>query len=117
MVMSFVEYYWRGKGPLWKIYWLYGVLLSVGLTVVIAAAGLRHAVALPGLILMVVGLAIYTGWILISVWRCAENFEGRPFGYDPSMWTSLARSLTVAWAINVLGLSILLIQMSATNWG
>jgi hypothetical protein len=36
--MSFVEYYWRGKGPLWKIYWLYGVLLSVGLTVVIAAA-------------------------------------------------------------------------------
>ncbi len=26
--MSFVEYYWRGKGPLWKIYWLYGVLLS-----------------------------------------------------------------------------------------
>ena len=90
---------------------------SVGLTGVIAAAGLRHAIALPGLILMVVGLAIYTGWILVSVWSCAENIEGRPFGYDPAMWTSLARSLTVAWAINGLALSILLIQMSATNWG
>lgn len=113
--MSFVEYYWRGKGPLWKIYWLYGVLLSVVLTGVIATAGLQHWVALPGLILMVAGLAIYTGWILISVWRCAENIEGRPFGYDPSMWTSLARSLTVAWAINVLALSFLLIQMSVAN--
>ena len=75
------EYYWRGKGPLWEIYWLCGVLLS----------------------------GAYS--------RYCENIEGRPFGYDPAMWTSLARSLTVARAINGLALSILLIQMSATNWG
>ena len=66
---------------------------------------------------MVAGLAIYTGWILVSVWRCAENIEGRPYDYDPVLWTSLARSLTVAWAINVFALSILLLQMSAANWG
>lgn len=116
MAMSFVEYYWRGEGFLWKIYWLYGVLLSVGLAVVIAVAGLGHWVPLPGLIAMLVGLAIYTGWILVSVWRCAENIEGRPFGFDPVLWTSLARALTVAWAINELALSILLIQMSVANW-
>lgn len=28
--MSFVEYYWQGKGPLWKVYWLYGVLTKRG---------------------------------------------------------------------------------------
>lgn len=116
MGMSFVAHYWRGEGPLWKIYWLYGVLLSVALAVVIAVAGLGHWVRLPGLIAMLVGLTIYTGWILVSVWRCAENVEGRPFGYDPELWTALARTATVAWAINEVALSILLIQMSVANW-
>jgi hypothetical protein len=88
----------------------------VGLAIVIAAAGLEHWVALSGLIAIVIGLVIYTGWIQVSVWRCADNIEGRPFGLDPTMWSSLARSLTVAWAINVLALSVLLIQMSAANW-
>ncbi len=114
--MTFVEYYWRGEGPLWKVYWLYGVLLSTGLAVVIAAAGLRHWVSLPGLIAMLVGLAVYTVWVLVSVWRCAENIEGQPFGYDPELWTAVARTATVAWAINEVALSILLIQMSVANW-
>lgn len=113
--MSFVGRYWRGEGPLWKIYWLYGVLLSVALAAVIAVAGLGHWVRLPGLIAMLAGLAIYTGWILVSVWRCAENVEGGPFDYDPALWTSLARVLTVAWAINTFALSILLIQMSGAS--
>lgn len=115
MATTFVEYYWRGEGPLWKIYWLYGVLLSTGLAVVIAVAGLGHWVPLPGLITMLVGLAIYTGWILVSVWRCAENIAGRPFGLDPELWTSLARALTVAWTINEIALSVLLVQMSVSN--
>jgi hypothetical protein len=114
--MTVVEYYWEGKGPLWKVYWLYGVLLSLVLAAVVAAAGLRHWVGLPGLIAMVVGLAIYTGWILVSVWRCAENVEGRPLGLEPDVWSSLARALTIGWAINVAGLSILLIQMSVAGW-
>lgn len=110
--MSFVEHYWRGEGPLWKVYWLYGVLLSTGLAAVIAVAGLGQWVPLPGLIAMLFGLAIYTGWILVSVWRCADNIAGRPLGLDPEVWASLARALTVAWAINVAGLSLLLVQMS-----
>ena len=114
--MSFVGYYWQGKGPLWKIYWLYGVLLSVGFAVLISAAGLRHWVKLPGLVAVLAGLVIYTCWIEVSVWRCAENIEGRPLGLDPAMWATLARSLTIAWAINVLALSVLLVQMSVANW-
>ena len=111
--MTFVTYYWQGKGPLWRVYWLYGVLASTVLAALIAAAGLRHWVALPGLIATLVGLAFYTGWILVSIWRCAENIAGRPFDIDPSLWTWLARWLTVAWAINVVGLSVLLVQLSS----
>ncbi len=113
--MGTVRDYWRGNGPLWKIFWLYGVLVSTGLAVLIAAAGLLGWITLPGLIAMLVGLGIYTGWVLVGVWRCAENIEGRPFDFDPTVWTWLARSLTVAWAINIAALSILLVQMSISG--
>lgn len=110
--MNFVRKYWLGNGALWRVFWLYGVLISIGLAGFIAAAGLLHWVALPGLIAMLAGLALYTGWILVSIWRCAENIEGRPFDVEPGLWTWLARWLTVAWAVNVAVLSILLVQMS-----
>ena len=110
--MAFIQEYWRGKGALWKVFWLYGVLLSTGLAAIIATAGLLGWVVLPGLIAMLAGLAVYTGWILVSVWRCAENIAGNPFNFEPGLWTWLARWLTVAWAINVAALSILLVQMS-----
>ena len=113
--MSFVEYYWRGKGPLWKVFWLYGVLVSVGLAVLIATAAFQHWVALPGLIAMIVGLVIYTIWVVVSIWRCADNIEGCPFGYKPALWSSLSRALTVAWLINALGLSMLLIEMTVLH--
>lgn len=110
--MSFAEHYWRGNEPLWKIFWLYGVLVSVGLAVLIATAAFQNWVALPGLIAMIVGLAIYTVWVVVSIWRCADNIEGRPFGFEPALWSTLARALTVAWVINALGLSMLLIEMT-----
>jgi hypothetical protein len=113
--MSFVEYYWRGKGPLWKVFWLYGVLVSVGLAVLIATAAFQNWVALPALIAMIVGLVIYTIWVVVSIWRCADNIEGRPFGYTPALWSSLSRALTVAWVINALGLSMLLVEMSVLH--
>ena len=33
--MSVVEYYWRGNGSLWKIFWIYGVVVS--------ASALQHS--------------------------------------------------------------------------
>ena len=114
--MSFIKYYWQGKGPLWKIYWLYGVLFSFAVAAVIAAAGLQHWVASPRLVALLIGLVIYTVWIEISVWRCADNIAGNPLGVKSAIWATLARWLTVAWAVNVLVLSILLIQMSTASW-
>ena len=40
-------------------------------------------------------LAAYTVWIVVSVWRCAFNVEKPMYGH-------MARALTVAWAINAL---------------
>ena len=28
MSANVASYYWQGRGPLWKVYWLYGVLGS-----------------------------------------------------------------------------------------
>jgi hypothetical protein len=87
--------YWRGEGPLWKVFWLYGVLASnIGVALVawgLVTARIGHG-ALAGLVVL---LLAYTVWVLVSIWRCAGNVHYRYFGL-------LARALTVAWAVNAL---------------
>jgi hypothetical protein len=39
--------------------------------------------------------AAYTAWILVSLWRCANNTKDK-------RWGTLARFLTVAWAGNTI---------------
>jgi len=57
-------------------------------------------------------LMAYTAWICISVWRSADNIDSAaPLGIDRAVWSALARVLTVAWALNAAGLSLMLLQM------
>jgi len=84
---------WRGQQPLWKVFWLYGVATSgVMITFYVLGFYLDH-VALHQVLLLC--FAPYTAWILVSVWRCANNTEER-------IWGSFARFLTVAWACNTI---------------
>jgi len=53
--------------------------------------------------LLLLFFALYTPWVLVAAWRCASN--SHPF------WTTLARSLTVAWGINT-ALVLLFLQLS-----
>jgi hypothetical protein len=76
--MSLVEYYWRCNGPLWKIFWIYGVAVSVGLATLIATAAFQKWVGLPGLIAMLVGLVIYTIWVLSAFGAAPTTFRGIP---------------------------------------
>lgn len=85
--------YWHGFGPLWRIYWLYGVLGSAVLAAVLAAALLTDAAVVQQIMLAV--LVAYTVWIVVAVWRCAPNTR-------TELYTHLARGLTIAWAINAL---------------
>lgn len=90
---NFVMRYWHGEGPLWRIYWLYGVLGSFVLAALLAAALLGEAIGAQQVMLPI--LLAYTAWIVVAVWRCAPNTR-------KELYTHLARGLTVAWAINAL---------------
>jgi hypothetical protein len=83
---------WRGQMTLWKVYWGYGVLTSVILALLLLEA--LHEEKLWMQQTLLVALALYTAWILISVWRCAER--ARPH------WRLFARLSTVVWASNAL---------------
>ena len=89
------RYYWRGDGPLWKVYWLYGVLGSNVLALILLLLMQEGAIASGWFQLVLLLLAVYTVWIVVSVWRCAFNVENPMYGH-------MARALTVAWAINAL---------------
>jgi hypothetical protein len=95
MSESVASYYWRGHGPLWKVYWLYGVLGSNVLALILFVLMERSALSSGWFQLVLLLLAAYTVWIVVSVWRCAFNVE-KP------VYTHMARALTVAWAINAL---------------
>jgi hypothetical protein len=89
---NFLARYWRGEGPLWRIYWLYGVLGSLVLSAIFAAALVGKAFAVQQVLLPIV--LAFTAWIVVAVWRCAPNTR-------KELYTHLARGLTVAWALNV----------------
>ncbi|KZC15949.1 hypothetical protein RHOFW510R12_00300 [Rhodanobacter sp. FW510-R12] len=81
-----------GRTPLWKVFWLYGVIPSCVLWGVIAwlmvGDGVRGIVR--GLLVV---LLAYTAWIVAMVWHAAPNTTDARYGV-------LARALTVTWAIN-----------------
>jgi hypothetical protein len=104
--------YWRGEGPLWKLYWLYGVLLSTIGGAIMLGAVLERALPVPVLVLML-GLAlVYTAYIQISIWRSAFNINTDPLGIDRDAWGWMARVLTVGWMLNAAGGSLMLLQFA-----
>jgi ABC-type sugar transport system permease subunit len=104
MSANVASYYWRGQGPLWKVYWLYGVLGSNVLAAILLLLMQRSGLGGGWFQVVLLLLAVYTVWIVISVWRCAFNVENAAYGH-------MARALTVAWAINaVLVLGFLELQ-------
>ncbi len=84
---------WRGQQPLWKVFWVYGVAASLALITLYIVAFYLERVELRQILLPC--FAVYTAWILVSVWRCAPNTR-EPF------WSVVARFLTVAWACNAI---------------
>ncbi|WP_270938288.1 hypothetical protein [Falsiroseomonas oryzae] len=103
--------YWHGEGTLAPLYWGWGVAGSILLAILVAGPPLA---GLGGLRWALAGIcvgAVYTLWILVSIWRCAENID-RPviLGIPRDAWTWLARVLTFGWAINAAGMSVMLLQ-------
>ncbi|MGD8710331.1 MAG: hypothetical protein PVF40_08085 [Ectothiorhodospiraceae bacterium] len=95
MEATFVSRYWHGEGPLWQIYWLYGVIGSFILLGLFLMPLQSMALTPTYYVITGVVMCLYTAWILVSVWRCADNVAN-------PRWTQVARLLTVFWALNVL---------------
>jgi hypothetical protein len=93
---------WRGEEPLWKVFWVYGVATSVTIVALYVVAFYDGRIALRQVLLPC--FAAYTAWILISVWRCANNTNEK-------LWGTLARFLTVAWAGNTI-LVLIFLQLN-----
>lgn len=65
---------------------------------------------LPVMVLLLAVALVYTGAILVSIWRNAFNIAGDPFGIDHEAWGWIARVLTIGWALNAAGGSLMLLQ-------
>lgn len=80
------------RSPLWKVFWLYGVLPSNLLWATVAwlleQDGLWGATL--GLLVFLLG---YTAWIVAAVWKAAPKVKDSRYGV-------MAQALTVVWAIN-----------------
>lgn len=83
--MGFFKRAWRGEEKLWKVFWLYGVLLYTVLSLVFLV--LLVPVVLASLMIPAFGLVPfiimlpYTVWVWVAVWRCAWNAKWRLWGY------------------------------------
>lgn len=92
---GFVAAYWTGRGPLWKVFWLWGVLGSWILAGLFGATWSAFGMSWGLYLVTGVVMVAYSVWILVSVWRCAPNATAEH-------WGLVARFLTVAWALNIL---------------
>lgn len=97
-----IVYYWRGEGPLWRVYWLWGVAGSLMLAGLFGWGLLGYGVSWGYVLIAGVVMGLYTVWILVSVWRCADNVR-------EARWGDAARMLTAAWALNVVLVGLFLI--------
>jgi hypothetical protein len=94
MINNVVLYYLQGQGPLWRIFWLWGVVGSWILFAIFIFALQRLGVTWALVIGSAVVMLPYSVWILASVWQCAGNVSN-------DFWANLARFLTVIWALNL----------------
>ena len=81
---------WRGEFDLATVFWGYGVLGSSVLIILHATALILRQIALQEA--LIAASALYTVWIVVAIWRCSSR--AHPY------WGTLARWLTVAWALN-----------------
>lgn len=91
---------WRGEASLATTFWGYGILASSALIALHIRAYMLQSFATEQVLIIVSGL--YTAWVLLAIWRCAAH--AHPY------WGTLARWLTVAWALNC-GLVLAFLQI------
>ena len=77
--MGWIKRAWRGEERLWKVFWIYGVLMGIVFGLVGPIA--RSAFGNIGFIVALVIQVIYWIWLLVAQWRCAFNAEWQIWSY------------------------------------
>ena len=77
--MEFVTDSLKGREPLWRVFWLYAVVVGLVLTVVFDTVIDRLGTI--GWTLVVAPSALWGLWILIALWQCAFQTEWRGWAY------------------------------------
>ena len=80
----------HGRMSLTVVFWGYGVALSMVLAILHATALDAGQLVFQQILILV--SVVYTVWILVSIFQCAQNAS--PF------WGTVARWLTVTWGLN-----------------
>lgn len=117
MRVKWITNLWKGEMPLWKAFWVYGVIMSVllYLATVLAANGIlvlvfffifSQSVPFNGTLLFAAILlpgAAYQVLSSVGIWRSADNYSGRRVN------SIMARAAVMAYlALAVLAIYIFL---------
>lgn len=100
--------HWQGELPLWKSYWLVGVLLSIAYGAPFNAmfVWLENQSFSRDQVLTIVfaSLALLTAvgvWQLVGIWRAAGNHTDRSKGNWRRFWAVLARIMCVLGGLKI----------------
>lgn len=93
-IVDVVVTYIQGRGPLWKIFWIWGVALSWVLFALFMLAAWLAGVNWFVFVITAMVMVPYTAWVIVSVWECSFNVEN-------PVWGWVARALTGFWVMNI----------------
>ena len=82
--MGFIKRAWSGQEKLWKVYWLYAMLLGIVAQVVLYGLQMVAAIGGFGMIARIFAMVLflaYAVWCNVSLWRCAWNAKAKIWGY------------------------------------
>jgi hypothetical protein len=96
MPTSLLQSLWYGEVPLWRTYWIYGVVFT---QLVFGLGGALLVVLVGSRLVAVVYLAclaVAIVFILVSIWRSAGNYTG------PRIWALLARIACIFGSLSLI---------------
>ena len=94
--MNWIKRAWRGEEKLWKVFWLYDVLVGFGFNFIDAIIKNGFGSKSIEYILFDIMYFVYAIWLFISLWRCAFNTEWKFFSYIARIFAVLPIILIMA---------------------
>ena len=90
--MQSIKDSWNGSEKLWKVFWLYNIILGTFLTKMFDFLPEGNlGILIPAFLIV----GVWGVWVMVSMWRCAFNAKWRGWGY-------IVRTLVVLGVIAII---------------